>query len=130
MRGSFGGSSGIMGGASGPSSGSGRTGSPRLGFGPFSSASRMRNQGRFPGKLFFPRTSSYGQPGSAGSGDGGTPAGGSDNIGSDFPSAGGSNPSPIYTGGSNPYHDDAVDWVVEGTGMRVAYDDFTTIGKK
>lgn len=28
----------------------------------------------------------------------------------------------------NPYHDDAVDWVVEGTGMRVAYDDFTTIG--
>ncbi|KAF9182137.1 hypothetical protein BGZ50_005103 [Haplosporangium sp. Z 11] len=36
-------------------------------------------------------------------------------------------PSPIYPGGSNPYHDDAVDWVVEGTGMRVAYDDFTTI---
>lgn len=36
--------------------------------------------------------------------------------------------SPIYPGGANPYHDDAVDWVVEGTGMRVAYDDFTTIG--
>ncbi|KAG0240192.1 hypothetical protein BGX31_002181 [Mortierella sp. GBA43] len=36
-------------------------------------------------------------------------------------------PNPIYPGGVNPYHDDAVDWVVEGTGMRVAYDDFTTI---
>lgn len=89
----------------------------------------MRNQTRFPGKLFFPRTSSYGQPGSAGSGDGGLSAGGSDNIGSDITSAAGSNPSPIYSGGPNPYHDDAVDWVVEGTGMRVAYDDFTTIGK-
>ncbi|GJJ71365.1 chloride channel 3/4/5 [Entomortierella parvispora] len=124
MGGSSGGSSGMIGSAG---QGSGRTGSPRLGIGPFSSASRMRSQGRYPGKIFLPRTSSYGQPGSAGSGDGGTSAGGSDNIGSDFPSTGGSNPSPIYTGGPNPYHDDAVDWVVEGTGMRVAYDDFTTI---
>jgi hypothetical protein len=125
----------------GPSSGlelgSGRTGSPRLGIGPFSSSSRIRQQqGRLPpGKLFLPRTLQGQQPGSAGSGDGtsaggsGGTGGGDDANGSDFPSAGGSHPSPIYSGGANPYHDDAVDWVVEGTGMRVAYDDFTTIGK-
>ncbi|KAG0052611.1 hypothetical protein BGZ83_002381 [Gryganskiella cystojenkinii] len=122
---------GNTGGPAGSSAlGAGRTGSPRLGIGPFGSSSRMRQQGRFPGKLFLPRTLT-GQPSSAGSGEasaaGSGGGGGNDHNGSDFPSAGGSNPSPIYSGGPNPYHDDAVDWVVEGTGMRVAYDDFTTI---
>ncbi|KAG0236911.1 hypothetical protein BGW42_002409 [Actinomortierella wolfii] len=36
-------------------------------------------------------------------------------------------PSPEQLGGSNPYHDDSADWINEGTGFRVAYDDFTTI---
>ncbi|KAG0257001.1 hypothetical protein BGZ95_005350 [Linnemannia exigua] len=57
-------------------------------------------------------------------GGGGHDDGGNDEDGS---GAFSNNPSPIYPGGMNPYHDDAVDWVVEGTGMRVAYDDFTTI---
>ncbi|KAG0197375.1 hypothetical protein BGX28_009125 [Mortierella sp. GBA30] len=116
---SVGAASGLGLGGSGNSS---RIDSPRLGMGPFVSSSRM-NPSRFPGRLFFPRMSSFGHdqgPTSAGGGNAG--GDGADHTGSLSYS-----PSPIYPGGSNPYHDDAVDWVVEGTGMRVAYDDFTTI---
>ncbi|KAI1316774.1 hypothetical protein EDD11_009512 [Mortierella claussenii] len=133
-------------GSAGSGSNGARTASPRLGMGPFVSGSRLNNS-RYRGKLFFPRTMPVhtGVPGSAGGGGVGiggssvaagmqdedemtsgreTTTGGSMDHGSgSFPA----NPSPIYPGGMNPYHDDAVDWVVEGTGMRVAYDDFTTI---
>ncbi|KAF8975353.1 hypothetical protein BGZ46_009194, partial [Entomortierella lignicola] len=120
-----------LGGAS--SGGNNRNSSPRIGMGPFFGAGSRINNSRYPGRLFFPRTSSYGQhgPNSAGM----SSAGGSDEYnGARGVSGNGSldhgspnDPSPIYPGGMNPYHDDAVDWVVEGTGMRVAYDDFTTI---
>ncbi|KAF9973234.1 hypothetical protein BGZ73_003508 [Actinomortierella ambigua] len=37
-------------------------------------------------------------------------------------------PNPLHTTGRpNPYQDDSADWINEGTGFRVAYDDFTTI---
>ncbi|ORY94288.1 hypothetical protein BCR41DRAFT_249587 [Lobosporangium transversale] len=143
--------------------------SPRLGIGPFASASRLNP--RHSSKMFFPRTTVLGTGGGVSAtspaasaaptaartsdplnADGTNPgvselesegngrvgaAGWNGSIGSmDHGSGSGSGsgsysngPSPIYPGGINPYHDDAVDWVVEGTGMRVAYDDFTTIGK-
>jgi hypothetical protein len=102
------------------------------------------------GKLFFPRSAPgqkhHGPISASSSNTGGGIAGGSGAGGAGGDSGSGvsglddgengdngsgalsSNPSAIYPGGMNPYHDDAVDWVVEGTGMRVAYDDFTTIG--
>ncbi|KAG0375205.1 hypothetical protein BGX24_009410 [Mortierella sp. AD032] len=124
---------------SGSSSGGMNMPSPRLGMGPFASGARI-GQSRVPGKLFVPRAMSGpklhgpnsasssntagGAAGGSGSGGGGAGLGGNEDDGSGVFS---NNPSPIYPGGMNPYHDDAVDWVVEGTGMRVAYDDFTTI---
>lgn len=134
---------------SGGMNSSGMAPSPRLGMGPFASGARI-GQSRVPGKLFFPRSApgqKYHGPNSAssintgggiagGSGSGGAGGGaGSGTSGLDDGDDGDNgsggftnNPSAIYPGGMNPYHDDAVDWVVEGTGMRVAYDDFTTIG--
>ncbi|KAG0213502.1 hypothetical protein BGX33_002867 [Mortierella sp. NVP41] len=119
--------------------------SPRLGMGPFASGARI-GQPFLPGKHFFPRaapstqkhhgansagSSNTGGGTAGGSGTGaGTGVGGQDDDGGNGDNGSGAfshNPSPIYPGGVNPYHDDAVDWVVEGTGMRVAYDDFTTI---
>ncbi|KAG9067227.1 hypothetical protein KI688_012009 [Linnemannia hyalina] len=135
--------------SSGGMNSSGMAPSPRLGMGPFASGARI-GQSRMPGKLFFPRavpgqrhhglnsTSSSntgggvaGGSGSRGGGVGGpgSGTGGQDDVDSRVNESGAlsNDPSPIYPGGMNPYHDDAVDWVVEGTGMRVAYDDFTTI---
>ncbi|KAI8598693.1 chloride channel [Dissophora ornata] len=104
--------------------GSNNTPSSRLGMGLFAPGSRINNS-RYPGKLFIPRTPSFGLGStSAGSGSGN---GNEDGESSPEQGAGGSFSNGIYPGGMNPYHDDAVDWVVEGTGMRVAYDDFTTI---
>ncbi|KAG0276639.1 hypothetical protein BGZ96_003202, partial [Linnemannia gamsii] len=133
---------------SGGMNSSGMAPSPRLGMGPFASGARI-GQSRVPGKLFFPRSApgqryhglnsassintgggtaggsnSGGAGGGAGSGTGGLDDGDNGDNGS---GAFSNSPSAIYPGGMNPYHDDAVDWVVEGTGMRVAYDDFTTI---
>ncbi|KAG0077568.1 hypothetical protein BGZ93_001769 [Podila epicladia] len=108
----------------------GRMSSPRLGMGPIASS---RLNSRLPGKVFIPRTMSSGGLRSDSNSTSSGPqrlgqdqgAGGEDE---DYDQASMSNHlSPIYPGGANPYHDDAVDWVVEGTGMRVAYDDFTTI---
>ncbi|KAF9309169.1 hypothetical protein BG003_010101, partial [Podila horticola] len=107
----------------------GRMGSPRLGMGPIASS---RLNSRLPGKVFIPRTIFSGLRSDSNSASSGLQrpgqeqgTGGEDE---DYDQASMSNHlSPIYPGGANPYHDDAVDWVVEGTGMRVAYDDFTTI---
>ncbi|KAF9286060.1 hypothetical protein BGZ88_009274 [Linnemannia elongata] len=134
---------------SGGMNSSGMAPSPRLGMGPFASGARI-GQSRMPGKLFFPRAvpgqkhhglnsassgnTGGGVAGGSGSGGGGVGGPGSGTGGQDDrdsrdngSGAYSNDPSPIYPGGMNPYHDDAVDWVVEGTGMRVAYDDFTTI---
>ncbi|KAF9355441.1 hypothetical protein BGX26_006516 [Mortierella sp. AD094] len=111
-----------------------RTASPRIGMGPFFGAGSRINNSRYPGKLFFPKTSSLGQHQGLSSAE--ISSGGHDDdrtrsIGGngslDHGSGSPHDPSPIYPGGMNPYHDDAVDWVVEGTGMRVAYEDFATI---
>ncbi|KAG0252081.1 hypothetical protein BG011_007213 [Mortierella polycephala] len=113
-----------------------RTASPRLGMGPIASNARINNS-MFSGRFFLPRASSFGQhhggPNSTGNGSTGAATGTGYGTDDDPGSVGhgsgtySNRPSPIHPGGSNPYHDDAVDWVVEGTGMRVAYDDFTTI---
>ncbi|KAF9115074.1 hypothetical protein BGX27_008997 [Mortierella sp. AM989] len=126
-------SSGLGGNTSG---GSSRNNSPRIGMGPFFGTGSRVNS-KYSGKLFFPRPSFLGQQGRSSTGfssasgqddDGGGGARGNTGDGSfDHDSGSPHDPSPIYPGGMNPYHDDAVDWVVEGTGMRVAYDDFGTI---
>ncbi|KAF9427615.1 hypothetical protein BGZ94_004554 [Podila epigama] len=113
-----------------------RMNSPRLGMGPFA-PSRLNS--RMPGKVFIPRgltPSSWGPRSDTSTSHSSTQqqhsAGhergiGHENDEEDGPTSPSNHLSPIYPGGLNPYHDDAVDWVVEGTGMRVAYDDFTTI---
>lgn len=109
----------------------GRMSSPRLGMGPIASS---RLNSRLPGKVFIPRTMASGGLRS----DSNSASSGPQRLGQEQGTGGededndqasmSNHLSPIYPGGANPYHDDAVDWVVEGTGMRVAYDDFTTIG--
>ncbi|KAF8979844.1 hypothetical protein BGZ52_004509 [Haplosporangium bisporale] len=107
----------------------GRMSSPRLGMGPIASS---RVNSRLPGKVFIPRIMSSGGVRSDSNSNSSGPQRSGQEQGTgeeeDDEQASMSNHlSPIYPGGANPYHDDAVDWVVEGTGMRVAYDDFTTI---
>ncbi|KAF9433438.1 hypothetical protein BGZ76_009468 [Entomortierella beljakovae] len=115
-----------LGPGSAKSSGNGRLGTPRIGMGPFFGTGSRIN-GRHPGKLFFTRQSSLGSNSTNAQGDDNEAGAFGSNGSFDHGNGSPSGPSPIYPGGMNPYHDDAVDWVVEGTGMRVAYDDFATI---